>query len=547
MKILFASLLIYIVCTLFVVASAAEAMSSNNHKNRYTNLFSGHQFTLTALDEYVQAPNPYYKWEKIGSTVKNSSDYNLDFFLLTSQKWLDENNTLFPIWKHNMVVLTPTNMNPKCDLSTMWITWGNKNKNNGSVPGWQPKGENDLDLLIMAEVALATSCPVFGLYQVPDEPVCFVNGPNGDGVDCVSEDDAVGWSFQQYFLQNKSIEHTLLFPMTKAAVVALDAIEEIYAQVFNFRPPQWRHIVSGASKRGWCAWLTTFTNFRKKIVAVIPVVLDAINFVDFLARELRSYGSATNASRNQGAVSWVAGPYRVIGAAADSPLMLPWQQAIDPYFYRARLAAANVALFAINAVGDEFQLVDDQRHWLHDFAGDVKNIMIYDADHPLLPNLPLALNAIKGYVQSVATKTLRPSYTWSIDNEGQIWLNTSVPPSHIELRWAMPPNTGMRDFRNTIKDETPCEVPFIGGCVRFIPWLSAPVVTLSPTSFKTNVTTQPPNGQYLGFYILFKFSQPNGMSDLIFSSPTNVVPFEQYPLPADQVCQGNACMNVPLV
>ena len=59
--------------------------------------------------------------------------------------------------------------------------------------------------------------------------------------------------------------------------------------------------VAGASKRGWTTWLVGAVD-PTRVVAIIPIVLDAINFVAVEKHQWRSYGgwaSALKVSRAQ--------------------------------------------------------------------------------------------------------------------------------------------------------------------------------------------------------------------------------------------------------
>ena len=52
--------------------------------------------------------------------------------------------------------------------------------------------------------------------------------------------------------------------------------------------------VAGASKRGWTTWLVGAVDYQR-VVAIIPIVLDAINFVAVEKHQWRSYGGWASA------------------------------------------------------------------------------------------------------------------------------------------------------------------------------------------------------------------------------------------------------------
>ena len=48
------------------------------------------------------------------------------------------------------------------------------------------------------------------------------------------------------------------------------------------------HIVTGASKRGWATWLVGAVDPR--VMAIVPVVMDELNFLDNIKHHYRSLG-----------------------------------------------------------------------------------------------------------------------------------------------------------------------------------------------------------------------------------------------------------------
>lgn len=48
------------------------------------------------------------------------------------------------------------------------------------------------------------------------------------------------------------------------------------------------HIVSGASKRGWVTWIVGAVDPR--VLAIMPVVMDELNFMENIMHHWRSYG-----------------------------------------------------------------------------------------------------------------------------------------------------------------------------------------------------------------------------------------------------------------
>jgi PhoPQ-activated pathogenicity-related protein len=132
--------------------------------------------------------------------------------------------------------------------------------------------------------------------------------------------------------------------MVKASVRAMDAIKEFCQQKLPELNTELDYfIVSGASKRGWTTWLVGAVD-PKRVMLIVPVVLDAINFVTVMHHAFRSYGGWTYALQDYIDMN--------ITTRFDDPNMLTLQQMEDPYFYKDRLTMPKLV---INAVMDEFQ------------------------------------------------------------------------------------------------------------------------------------------------------------------------------------------------
>ena len=74
----------------------------------------------TALDKYVAAPDPNYKWELVNTIPgEGYTTYVID---LTSQQYLTAAEVDHPIWKHWLIVVKPDVV--KSDIGFLYINGG---------------------------------------------------------------------------------------------------------------------------------------------------------------------------------------------------------------------------------------------------------------------------------------------------------------------------------------------------------------------------------------------------------------------------------------
>lgn len=75
----------------------------------------------TPLDDYVNTPDPNYKYELI--KTYNQEGFKMYVLNMTSQKWQNESVVSNPIWWHYLCVTIPDQVTIK-DAGVIWIDGG---------------------------------------------------------------------------------------------------------------------------------------------------------------------------------------------------------------------------------------------------------------------------------------------------------------------------------------------------------------------------------------------------------------------------------------
>ncbi len=127
-------------------------------------------------------------------------------------------------WKHTIIIKQPPKLQTK-GTAILYIT------GDGPFKG---------DYLDLALITAATGMPTAMLFDIPNQPI-----------DGMKEDDLIAHTFEKY-LETKDENWPLLFPMTKSAIRAMDAVED--DDEVDSENPIHNFVVTGASKRGWTTW-----------------------------------------------------------------------------------------------------------------------------------------------------------------------------------------------------------------------------------------------------------------------------------------------------
>jgi PhoPQ-activated pathogenicity-related protein len=362
----------------------------------------------TALDRYVAAPDPAYKYELVNTLT--GAGYTTYVIELTSQTWRSPNEVNRTVWKHWLNIVKPDEV--KHSKAFLYITDGN---NNNPAP---TRADEQ-----MARIATLTKSVVTELRMVPNQPLVF-----SDDQKSRVEDELIAYTWDKY-IKGGDEQWPLRLPMTKAAVRAMDTVIDFCGKAAGGNIKLDGFVVAGGSKRGWTTWTTAAD---KRVVAIAPIVIDLLNVIPSFKHHLAVYGYYAPA----------VGDYEVMGIMdqQDNPRYKALMKLVEPYEYRPRYTMPK---FIINATGDQFFLPDSWQFYYHELPGAKYLRYVPNADHSLRGSD--AWFSLLAWYNAVLNQTPVPQYDWKIDADGTIRVTTKDKPSEVKLWQAS--NGGARDFR----------------------------------------------------------------------------------------------------
>lgn len=363
----------------------------------------------TALDRYVAKPDPNYKYEVV-STVPGPG-YTTYVLEMTSQQFRTAAEVDHPIWKHWLTIVKPDKV--ASSTGFLFITGGSIN----DKPPAQPDA-------MLTSAALATNTVASELRGVPNEPLTFAGESKPR-----NEDAIIAYTWDK-FLRTGDDTWPLRLPMTKSAVRAMDTIAAFCRSTQGGGVAVDKFVVSGGSKRGWTTWTTAAVD--KRIIAIVPFVIDLLNIEPSFEHHYRAYGfwaPAVKDYEDMGIMNWSGTPqYRAL------------MQIEEPYSYRDRLTMPK---FMINASGDQFFLPDSSQFYFDELKGEKHVRYVPNTNHSLRGSD--ARESMQAFYEAVISGTPRPKYSWKFEKDGSIRVKTNTKPTEVKLWQATNPKA--RDFR----------------------------------------------------------------------------------------------------
>ena len=364
---------------------------------------------VTGLDRYVQAPDANYHYDLV-NTIPGDG-YTTYVLNMTSQAWRSAAEVDHPIWKHWLTIVRPDQV--KGTTGFLFIT-------GGSIKDKAPDKPNAQ----IVDTAVTTHTVVAELRGVPNEPLVFTGETKER-----TEDEIIAYTWVKY-LKTGDETWPLHIPMTKAAVRAMDTIT-----AFSATPPGGsvhveKFVVAGGSKRGWTTWTTAAAD--KRVVAIVPMVIDMLNSVKSFEHHFQAYGYYSEAVKD----------YQNMGLmnVSNTPQYAALMRLEEPFSYRDRFTIPKMIM---NSAGDQYFLPDSSQYYFDELPGEKYLRYVPNTNHSLKDS-DAHENAVAFYDAFLRGQP-RPKFFWKFEKNGDIRVTSVDKPTEVKLWVANNPEK--RDFR----------------------------------------------------------------------------------------------------
>ena len=367
----------------------------------------------TYLDKYIAQADSVYSW-KLVNTIPG--DGCKAFVLrLTSQTWRSAQEVDRPVWTHWLTIVKPNKI--AYNKALLFI-------GGGSFKDAMPATISERS----KRFAVETGTVVAELSDVPNQPLYFWDSKDKGR----SEDDLIAYGRVKQ-MQTGDDNWLVRLAMVKSGVRAMDAIQEFMASDSGGKVKIDNFVVSGASKRGWTTWLVGAVD--KRVMAIIPMVIDALNSQVITKHHYEAYGFFSTALDD-----YVN--HKIFPDKIGTPEYKHILDIEDPYNYLLR-NRLKIPKFMVNASGDQFFLPDNSQFYWDKIVGEKHIRYVPNAKHNLAGTD--ATDSMLAFYEAVLNNKARPEFTWKKKKDGSIVVFAKDKPKEVNLWQATNPK--VRDFR----------------------------------------------------------------------------------------------------
>jgi len=359
------------------------------------------------LAAYLARPEPAYRWEKRGE--KRLSNGTVTDLFLVSQTWQGAN------WEHRIQLFRPDKIEYPGFCTLL---------NTGGSGG---DAENAAGMTVANAAGMA--CAI--LYNIPNQPLYGKR-----------EDDLIVHTWLRY-LETGDETWPLHFPMAKSVLKAMDALQAFARQ--ERQPALERFLVTGASKRGWTAWLVGASR-DKRVAAIAPMVIDTLNIPAQIPNQLAAYGKPSE----QVSDYTNAGMLEKLNTPKGKRLLA----LTDPYSFRDTLTLPKLIILGTN---DRYWAQDALNFYWDDLKGPKWVLYVPNSGHGL-EDKARVINTLSAFARSVAARKPWPNPRWeyrAVGNGVDLRIRSDVKPTSARLFRAHAPTKDFRDAKWTSEPMTP--------------------------------------------------------------------------------------------
>ncbi|EDV1505973.1 PhoPQ-regulated protein [Salmonella enterica subsp. salamae] len=466
-------------------ASLALSAGENNKNIDLTHVISDYRISLTSL------PLDYSLLEK-----KQRPGVMLQRFNLNSQTWSPQGVVSPERWQNGVDIYIPDSAREKNAL----VVINNGSNNNGSGTPVAPTNFNEEEL---SRIAIATRTVVISVSNVPNQVLSYqgVTTPLG-------EDNSVAYSWKLFIGDtHKYQDASLHIPMAASVSQAFRlAKKELTQQNIN------KFIVTGASKRGWAAWLTALSD--PDVGAVVPFAMDLLNTQKSLEHMYQSYGK-----------NWPVAFYPYYNQGIDQQIgtdkFARLMRLEDPLTYLNTDMGDRLKIdkYIINASGDDFYVPDNSHFYYGLLPGSKSLRVVPNSTHNGI--LSVAEQSLITFVNRFQEKQKLPEITENVQSRGdgkkELVVNFSEKPVAI-LQWTAK-NPAARDFRYA------CDIKY-----------NSVPVSLATGDNTLSISLTTPDSGWQATYIEATFTDGYVATTQVYITPDEKYP-ETAPPSIDASCQ----------
>jgi PhoPQ-activated pathogenicity-related protein len=349
------------------------------------------------LFDYLERTQGQASWE-VGPPRPFGSGEILDI-QLRSQTWRG-----IP-WKHRLLLCTPAELLVE-DVLVLFIS------------GDASPGDAFLGLSLAARAGLRVAM----LSDVPVQPL----------FEGLREDALIAYTFERY-LEEGDPDWPLLFPMTRAALAAMEALEEVARGLWGIELRGF--LVAGASKRGWTTYLTAAAA-PARVLGMAPMVFDILDMPVQIAHQREFWGELSPMIRDYSQRGLTEAFERTPRGAR-----LAWL--VDPYSYRYAYTMPKLIILGSN---DPYWPVDALNLYWHGLPDPKLAQIVPNSSHGL-DDRARVLDSLGAFSRAVAQGTPLPRLGFSFSRE-EAGLRLSLNSDQVPMEaWLWTAESPVRDFR----------------------------------------------------------------------------------------------------